>query len=473
MALARSISLCMIVKDEAAHLRDCLASVADLVDEVIVVDTGSSDETPNIARRFAAQVVDFPWTDNFSAARNHALSQARGDWIFWMDADERLDLPDRQRFQQLKGRLPEANHVYLLPQRSSAPGMHGAAQMVYQARLFRRLPEVAWRYRVHEQVLPSLEKAGAKLVASDVVIQHLGYADNARRLDKVRRNLRLLLEDHAESPDDAFILFNLAHARLDLGEADEALRLFECCIRSASSSMSFLPKAYLILSRTSRTRNQPEEALRHCLEGRDLFPDDPELGLEEGLIHQSRDDFARAQRCFEQVLALPRYPSLAGVRESLDAQVRHRLASVLLAQRQYDAAAGQWRRVIADAPQLEPAWLSLAELLLRANQVEEAEALAAAAAANAPQPYLAATINALLELKRRNVDAAASVLEYAIYAHPDVKMLRLFLSDVLIKNGRDLGRAKHHLAAVLELDPQDQNAQSLLNQVKQRQFTCR
>src|SRR5579863_6345186 len=86
-------SLCMIVRNEEKNLAACLRSVADLMDEIVVVDTGSTDRTRDVARRFRARVVDFPWIDNFAAARNESLRHATGNWIFWLDADERLTRP--------------------------------------------------------------------------------------------------------------------------------------------------------------------------------------------------------------------------------------------------------------------------------------------------------------------------------------------------------------------------------------------
>lgn len=93
-----TISLCMIVRDEAAVLERCLQSVAHLVDEIIIVDTGSVDETKTIAAAFTPHLYDFPWQDDFSAARNFAFSKGTGDYLFWMDADDVLPPESQQRF---------------------------------------------------------------------------------------------------------------------------------------------------------------------------------------------------------------------------------------------------------------------------------------------------------------------------------------------------------------------------------------
>ena len=85
------VSLTMIVKNEEANLPSCLASVADLVDEIVIVDTGSTDRTKEVATSWGARVFDFAWIDDFAAARNEALRHARGDFVFWLDADDRID----------------------------------------------------------------------------------------------------------------------------------------------------------------------------------------------------------------------------------------------------------------------------------------------------------------------------------------------------------------------------------------------
>src|SRR5207245_5074676 len=106
------VSLCMIVKNEEANLGACLASVADLVDEIILVDTGSTDKTKEIAAQFGARVFDFPWVDSFAAARNECLRHATGAWIFWLDADDRLDEDNRQRLRALFASLQDDTAAY-------------------------------------------------------------------------------------------------------------------------------------------------------------------------------------------------------------------------------------------------------------------------------------------------------------------------------------------------------------------------
>src|SRR5262249_28493259 len=150
------VSLCMIVKNEEGHLADCLNSVADLVGEIVVVDTGSTDRTKEVAAACGARVFDFAWVDSFAAARNESLRPASGAWILWLDADERLDEANRAKLRALLGRLGEENACYLMRQLSALEVAPHAAAAVDQVRLFRNRPDVPWSYRVHEQILPAV-----------------------------------------------------------------------------------------------------------------------------------------------------------------------------------------------------------------------------------------------------------------------------------------------------------------------------
>jgi len=110
--------LTMIVKNEAATLDHCLTSVQDLVDEIVVVDTGSHDATPNIARRHGAHLFEMPWPDSFAAARNESIRHATGQWLLWLDADEYLNEANRDKLRTLLGSLPDDNTAYVMQQRS-------------------------------------------------------------------------------------------------------------------------------------------------------------------------------------------------------------------------------------------------------------------------------------------------------------------------------------------------------------------
>src|ERR1700735_3067517 len=109
-----TVSLCIIARNEAANLAACLAPLLPLVHETIVVDTGSTDGTQAIATQHGARVFDFPWCDDFAAARNESLRYATGDWILWMDADDRVDADNADRLAGLLAALGHERVAYLV-----------------------------------------------------------------------------------------------------------------------------------------------------------------------------------------------------------------------------------------------------------------------------------------------------------------------------------------------------------------------
>ncbi len=154
------VSLTMIVRDEAHNLGPCLDSAAGLCEEIIVVDTGSTDDTVEIARSRDAKVVPFTWIDDFAAARNAALDHATGRYAFWLDADDRIDDANRERLATLFAGLhdkPEA--AYVMKQLSSGSEAAETTTSADHVRLFPRRDNVRWSYRVHEQILPALRAA--------------------------------------------------------------------------------------------------------------------------------------------------------------------------------------------------------------------------------------------------------------------------------------------------------------------------
>src|SRR5262249_28307354 len=155
----------------------CLGSAAALVDEVVVLDTGSTDRTKEIAASCGARVFDFPWVDSFAAARNESLRRATGDWIFWLDADDRLDGANGRKLRALFAGLADENAAYVMKCLCLPDPASGAATVVDHVRLFRNHPAIRWQYRVHEQILPAVRQLGGEVRWADVVIHHLGYQD--------------------------------------------------------------------------------------------------------------------------------------------------------------------------------------------------------------------------------------------------------------------------------------------------------
>lgn len=163
-----SISLCMIVKNEERVLRRCLDSVADLCEEIIIVDTGSSDKTKEIASDYTDLIYDFTWTGSFSDARNYAFSKATKDYIYSADADEVIDDVNRKRFLELKKALiPEVEIVQMKYVEDTISTVLNAREE-YRPKLYKRLREFTWIDPVHETV-----RTLPVVFDSDIEILHL------------------------------------------------------------------------------------------------------------------------------------------------------------------------------------------------------------------------------------------------------------------------------------------------------------
>ncbi len=172
-----TISLCMIVKNEERVLARCLDTVADLVDEVIVVDTGSTDSTKQIASKYTDKIYDFQWIDDFSAARNFAFSKATKEYIYSADADEVLDEENRQRFRLLKENLlPEIEMVQMYYGNQLQFGTVYNFDEELRPKLFKRVRNFVWEEKIHEAV--RLEPV---IFDSDIVITHMPENNHSGR----------------------------------------------------------------------------------------------------------------------------------------------------------------------------------------------------------------------------------------------------------------------------------------------------
>lgn len=147
-----TLSLCMIVKNEEDVLGRCLKSVADLVDEIIIVDTGSTDRTKEIAAVFTHKIYDYSWIDDFAAARNYSFSMATGDYCIWLDADDVLQEADRRAFVDLRARLQPPTHVVMMKYNTAFDEKGNVTFSFYRERIIKNYVGMQWKGAVHEVI---------------------------------------------------------------------------------------------------------------------------------------------------------------------------------------------------------------------------------------------------------------------------------------------------------------------------------
>lgn len=243
-----TLALSMIVKNGARDLPECLASVSGVVNEIIVADTGSTDETATVARQAGARVISIPWENDFSKARNSALEMVTADWVLSLDADERLDsgasavLPallarkDVGGYQvTIRNYVPTLAHKMwdrsAVPNDSAyAPAKHAAAYVDHEnVRLFRRDRAIRFSGRVHETVGWSILSAQRKIATANLVIHHMGMlGDPEERARKILFYLELGKQKAAEMPENRQAHFEVGVSLLEnLGDNREALAAFQ------------------------------------------------------------------------------------------------------------------------------------------------------------------------------------------------------------------------------------------------------
>ncbi|WP_159452307.1 glycosyltransferase [Singulisphaera sp. GP187] len=345
------VSLTMIVRNEAANLPDCLASVADVFDEIIVVDTGSTDGTVEIARSFGARVFDFVWVDDFAAARNAALARATGDYAFWLDADDRVEPAQRDRLRTLLAGLRSADSAYVVRCACDADSSGGGATVVDHVRLFPVREDVRWTYRVHEQILPSLRRVGVDVRWTDLVVRHVGYNDPILRKTKLGRDRAILESELAERPDDPFVLFNVGQVALEAGDVRDALGYLRRSLAGSARSDSITRKLHALIARAHQLLGESNEALAACALGLESEPDDAELLFRKGVLHRLRGEPDQAGACWRQVLTLRRPERFASVDEGIYGHVTRRNLAALAEERGDRAeAALHWSAVLAERP---------------------------------------------------------------------------------------------------------------------------
>lgn len=307
------ISLCMIVRDEEKKLARSLLSVADFVDEMIVVDTGSTDTTVEIAQSFGARVFFLSWNDHFSEARNFALEQAGYQWVLFLDADEEL----LTRGDVLRTRIAvEETEGYFFEIISS---LNGQELRQPSLRLWRNHSDYRYSGRVHEDIVSSLHRKNPRvnLQAAGVQIKHFHCEGDQERRQKRERNTRLLERACAEEPANLNYRYHLAAACCRGGDYKRAAELFESVLKDVPPDwprLATLLRNYAVCLVDS---GQYENALRVLIDGAARYADYTELYYLQGVVYLEKGEADKAVdmflRCLDLGEAPPCYVSGKGV----------------------------------------------------------------------------------------------------------------------------------------------------------------
>jgi GT2 family glycosyltransferase/tetratricopeptide (TPR) repeat protein/2-polyprenyl-3-methyl-5-hydroxy-6-metoxy-1,4-benzoquinol methylase len=466
------LSLCMIVRNNARTLGAALEVIRHFVDEIIVVDTGSTDDTMKIARRYGARVYEFPWCDDFSAARNESLKYARGQWIFWMDSDDSITAEIAQTLRQLVLSTTDPKIMaFVVKVHCPEAGPDGEIEytVVDHVKLFRNRPDLRFDHRIHEQILPAISAVGGDVVMTDLYVTHSGYdhtpEGQAKKLD---RDLRILNKELEERPNHPFTLFNLGMTYADVRNWQKAVGYLEQSLENCRPTSTHLRKVYALLVCCYTHLGDSGRAWEACEQGLRRFPLDLELRSRRASLLVDQERLAEAAHAFRDLLDRPDDVHFASVPRGLNEHMaRRNLAAVYTRLGDLPAAEREWRKVTQETPRYREGWRGLGDLLVRSSRWEEASQLADKLVANERLGAEGRVIRANLMSKLGRQAEARQDFEQAAAQYPRDTWLQSRLCEFLFYHATP-PELETGLQELLRRDPEDPSAYHNLGEALRR-----
>jgi tetratricopeptide (TPR) repeat protein len=360
------ISLCMIVKNEAQSLANCLNSVQNLVEEIVILDTGSTDETVKIATSFNAKIAHFDWCDNFAIARNEALKYVQGEWVLVLDADEVLN-PEIIPFIQQEIKQPDRIVVNLIREEI------GATQSPYSlvSRLFRRHPKISFSRPYHSLIDDSVteilkQESHWKVVSlSEVAIFHYGYQPETiaalNKATKAKQAMEKFLKQH---PKDAYTCSKLGAIYLQEGDVKTGIKLLKQGLNNSQLEIPVKFELCYHLANAYSRLGDDEKAIKYYKKAIDQpFLPQLKLGAYNNLagIFQRQNNFPKAQKLYEEMIKI----------EPKFAISYYNLGMSLKSQGNFVGAIKAYQQAIALNPNQAEAYQNLAVVLLKIGKLPE------------------------------------------------------------------------------------------------------
>lgn len=368
-----TLSLCMIAKNEADFLEECLNSVNEIVDEIIIVDTGSIDKTKEIAKKFNAKLIDHKWNNNFSEARNVSLKHATKDWILVLDADETLSKQDLKKIKELI--KTNENEGYMLIQRTYTNNSSAQkwvtskddnykeskpyAGWVYSGitRLFRNKEHIRFEYPVHETVMDSIKRNKGKISVTEIPIHHYGKVRNRKYVDQKSNMYLELGKKKIQEKGNAKSYCEYGIQSQVLGKLDQAIDAFKKSIELNPQMLS----AYVNLGSIYLKQNKLNEAVDILEKGNKINPNNSNLHNNLGLAYEKKKD---SKAVDEFTLSIKLNPN--------NAEPYWNLARIHTIQQNFNEAIRLLEKIIEINPKNILAYNNLGGLYTKLNKNKEA-----------------------------------------------------------------------------------------------------
>ncbi|MGL5381189.1 tetratricopeptide repeat-containing glycosyltransferase family 2 protein [Clostridium sp.] len=243
----KSLSICMIVKNEEKNIQGCIDSIKEIADEIVIVDTGSTDNTVNIAKESGAKVIIHKWNNDFSEARNTSLDAATKDWILFLDADERIDKSEHDKLKYIVNNC-DTYEGYYLRLVNIIKNIDVGDSIVL--RMFKNKPEYRFEGKMHEQIVQSIQqKGGLNCIGStDIRILHYGYdPELADMKSKYERNINLL-KSYDEKDKDGYYYYVLGNEYARMDDFENAYQTYQQALKLTNRKCTHIFYPYLLIN---------------------------------------------------------------------------------------------------------------------------------------------------------------------------------------------------------------------------------
>lgn len=465
------LSVAMIVRDEEDVLAATLESLRAVADEILVLDTGSTDQTPTIAAQMGAIVTRTTWSDDFSAARNRLLEQITGDWILWVDAGERLEAGSAAELRGFVDQKADRQKVYSLLVEVPPADPSASSEQAARTRLMPRHPGLRFTGRVRETLQPSMEANGFQIeLGPGRIVRHPRWHDPERKARKARRNLKLVTLERAAGDDmPPRLLVAMGEACSDLNQQAAARQAFLQAIRTAPrGSIEMLEGYYGLLTTFDGDPSEANRQLELCLAALEIYPLDAQLLSAMGSYLQAQNRLDLAARAFETAVKHGQIaPETWHLRE-----ITEMAAACLNLTLQIQGKDDEARRVLEETLDRYPASVRIRRHLvnLHVKQGREEEAIRVAEAMPGDPQHREPWRNAIrgaTKAIQKDWTPALGYLQSAYAAGCCDPFCLRWLSVTLLSNG-EVEAAEPILHQWLQLEPANREARMYLHAVQER-----
>lgn len=374
------LSVAMVVRDEQDTICCTLESIYQIADEIVVLDTGSQDDTASIARRWGAKVHPSTWSDSFADARNTCLEWTTGDWVLWLDAGEQISPKSAQKLRDFIHGNPNSKNVYLMMVETPPVDELASAEQMAQIRLIPRAAKLHFEGRIRENLLASIKAAGMEIETTPGrILRHPRVHQTLRKLARARRNLKLIQLEKRETPfEDLRLLLAEGDALSELDMNEQARDAYARAIEiSERGSTAMLEGYYGLLSCYNNNPQLHDCQLETGLKALEIFPFDVQLLLAMGSFLQGKERLDLATRAFEIAVQFGQIDlTLWHLREVAEVATSC-LCMILQLQGRTDEACRILEESLGRHPQSARLWRHGLELYIKMDNPEKAIKLAA------------------------------------------------------------------------------------------------